>query len=244
MKVTAGHIDNLKLHLIDHLSLYNLFHRSKINRLIHVVFVPITIFSVALPLSLLQFNQASEFSQGAVVVAILIGLSLVWVDVKGGILSTIWLVMIALIAGRVTQLIPTVWSILGGVLLYGASMYCLVVWGHSYYEEKLKTSQTGKLEDSNLYFRKGFVAGMNLGRPVIWADQVAQFNISPLAVTYDVLFSFGLYRKLENKIEARRQELQRKLALGKMPFSPDTSTLARIETNTEEYLTCGQDQEY
>ena len=107
---------------------------------------------------------------------------------------------------------------LASLALHGLSWLLTAKLGHEVLEAPVKTGKQGQQEDSNLYFRRGYYVGSNLGTKTTVVDRIAQFCISPLALVLDCAWQWGFRSELGDKVSVQKNIIIERLAAGASPL--------------------------
>jgi hypothetical protein len=174
------------------------------------------IFSVVTVLAYLRVNSYFHFYHLGALVSMLVVLVISSIDLIGAICMLFWLVPLCMFSGYLADTYSPLIVIPASVVLFMLSYYAIVIYGHYKIEPALQV-HSGQ-EDSNYYFRKGYVFSQGLHPDAGWADGLVQFCISPLAFTHDWLVWFGLRKKMDKKITHKRQHFINRLSAGEQPL--------------------------
>lgn len=206
-----------KLDAVRHLALYTAFHRSRGNRVAHGVCTPIVLVSMLFLQAFVRVPSAHPMSSLfhiGTVLTLCLGVVLATIDVAGAALLLAFLLPWCALAGVAAQTAPAVVVIPAAVAVHLLAWYGTVGVGHGKLEPWIDVG--GQREDSNVYFRRGYYLGRDVGAEVHRIDGLIQFCIAPLAVAQDVLLLAGLRASFQQAIEAERarvlQRIERRLA--------------------------------
>ncbi|MBK8256106.1 MAG: hypothetical protein IPK82_25985 [Polyangiaceae bacterium] len=208
----------------QHLGLYTTFHKSSGNRWAHGICVPIVLVSMMFLQAYIRVpatHPAACLLHVGTLLTVALGVVLASVDLAGAALLTVFLLPWCAIAGQIAM-VCTPWIVVPiAVGVHLAAWYGTVVVGHEKLERLVETG-TGT-EDSNVYFRRGYYLGRNLGVSVTHVDHLIQFCIAPLSVVQDALSSVGFRRGLQERIVTQRTGIELRLADGAPPFDAHSS---------------------
>ncbi len=210
-----------RLTLARHLALYSVFHSSVANRVAHAVFVPIV---MGTGIVLLTYTGPLPL-----VLAIGSGLTLGVLDPVGGLLLGLLYAAGYAVSAALLPVVPWYWLAPAACALHLCAWYGTVVIGHRVLEPPLDVD--GAREDSNVYFRRGFYLGTDLGTELTLLDRLNQFQIAPLSVVFELLFLCGLRRDLKERVEEEASSIRDRLAKSGVAFSAEREPpLAKTRT--------------
>jgi uncharacterized membrane protein YGL010W len=205
-----------RLHVTDHLAVYTSFHQSTLNKRLHTIFLPCIVFSVVNVLAYLGVHSSLHVYHLGTLVSLMAVVVISTIDIIGALCMLGWLIPICMFSGYVVYTYSPFIVIPSSVVLFMVSYYATVKYGHFKIEPALHLP-TGQ-EDSNYYFRKGYVFSQGLHPNAGFADGLVQFCISPLAFTHDWLVLLGMRKKMEKKIIHKREHFIRRLSQGEQPL--------------------------
>jgi uncharacterized membrane protein YGL010W len=204
-----------------HLGLYSAFHRASGNKALHALCVPVIFFTGAVFLAYAGDRSTYLLHAGTLLAWAVCGV-LACIDGIGALALFAWLTPICALAGAAVRAVPSAWLLPVSALLH-ATAWALTVWvGHRRFEARLQ--RAGKVEDSNLYFRRGYFTARNIGQRVRFIDRLIQFNIAPLALTHDALVWLGLRERQELRIARERERVLQRLKRGEPPLASDAAS--------------------
>jgi uncharacterized membrane protein YGL010W len=209
-----------RLDVVRHLGVYTAFHRSPGNKLAHGIFVPVIHFSMMCIQGYLRLPSPyplSSLAHPGTVISLAVVAVLVTIDAVGSLVIAVWLLSMTALAGSIAARVPCQVLVPIGALVHLLAWYGTVIVGHGRIEPKVVVS--GRLEDSNLYFRRRYYLARGLGRDVAWLDVLVQFSVAPLSVVQDCLALVGLRHELEEEIGRERADVLARLAHGAAPLS-------------------------
>jgi uncharacterized membrane protein YGL010W len=207
-----------RIELDRHLALYTAFHRSRGNKLAHGVLVPIILFTMTCMVAYLG-DHRSPLMHLATPISIAMFVVLAAIDLGGASILFAFLLASCFVGGAIAARVSPWITIPIAALVHLVAWYGTVVIGHEKIEPGISTGD--RIEDSNLYFRRGYYCARNLGQPASIVDALAQFCIAPLAVVQDALVLFGARADLETRIEDERARILERLELGQAPLGAD-----------------------
>jgi uncharacterized membrane protein YGL010W len=200
----------------DHLAVYTSFHRSVGNKRLHTIFLPFIVLSVLTVLAYLNVHSSFHMLHLGTIVALLVVLVIASIDLPGAICSLFWIIPLCVFSGYLADSFPIFIVIPSAILTFLIGYYATVVVGHFKMEPLLQIKNMR--EDSNYYFRKGYVFSQGLHPDLGLADALVQFCIAPLAFTHEGLYQLGMRKKIEQKIIIKRSDFIQRLANDQQPL--------------------------
>lgn len=209
-----------KLDAVRHLALYTAFHRSRGNRVAHAMCTPIVLVSMLFLQAFVRVPAAdpmsSLFHMGTIL-TLCLGVVLATIDLAGAALLLAFLLPWCALAGVAARTGPAVVVIPAAIAVHLLAWVGTVGVGHGKLEPWIDVG--GQREDSNVYFRRGYYLGRDVGAEVHGIDGLIQFCIAPLAVAQDVLLLAGSRGSFQRAIEAERARVLRRLERGLAPLA-------------------------
>lgn len=208
-----------RLDVIRHLALYTTFHSSRGNRVAHGVCVPIVLVSGLFLMAYVRLPSAHALSpllHLGTLLTVVMCVALATIDAIGSLCLLAFLLPFSAAAGAAAAGGPALLVIPAAIAVHLAAWYGTVAVGHQKLEPWLATAE-GR-EDSNLYFRRGYYLGRDIGAPVNGLDAFIQFCIAPLSVAQDALLCAGLRRSLQSAIDDERERVTARIERGEAPL--------------------------
>ena len=209
-----------RLDLVRHLALYTAFHRSRANRALHFVGVPLVLFTMMCMVAYLRIptdHPMACVAHVATPISLAMVFVLATVDRAGATVLLAALLPACALAGALAD-VAAWWIVVpAAALLHIASWWGMVVFGHGRIEPDVDVD--GRRLDSNVYFRRSYYITREVGSETRSIDALVQFCIAPLSVVQDALVTLGLRRGLERAVIDERQRLLRRLAEGAPPLA-------------------------
>ncbi len=208
-----------RMTLSSQLALYRVFHGSAACRAVHAVSVPVILFSGCVLLSFAGLDAAGParfwLHAGTLAGLVLIGAT-AFVDIMGALMLVP--IVLSMTAGARAMTDAVAWPAIVVLALASQALgwFATEVVAHRWLEPTLVLPDGP--QDSNLYFRRSYMTGANLGTTIRRLDRVVQFCIAPLAVVQDACVLLGARLPLERSIEAETLRIRLRLAAGAAPF--------------------------
>jgi uncharacterized membrane protein YGL010W len=211
----------------EQLALYQMFHQHSTNRLLHLVALPLVIYSGFLLLDL--FTGSYAFSAPAgwppsiplnIGFCLLVGSLVIYTSLdKATTLAVMGWTLPLLLLSNWTVAGNSWWFLLsvGGVLQV-LGWYTAVYWGHEQVEPLIEVEC--KWSSTNCYFKQHWYVLREVGRPPTRLDAWVQYSIGPFASTLDLLFALGYKPSWKQDIELLCDQKIHDLAMGKPLFEP------------------------
>lgn len=210
----------------DHLAVYTSFHQSTGNKRLHTTFLPFIILSVVTVLAYIKIDSSLHLFHLGTLISLLVVLVIASIDLTGAICSLFWILPLCTLSGYIADSFSIFIVIPSAILMFVIGYYATVVIGHFRIEPLLQVKT--RHEDSNYYFRKGYVFSQGLHPDLGLADALVQFCIAPLAFTHEWMCQLGLRKKIEQKIILKRVHFIERLAQGQKPLVVINSTGGKV----------------
>ena len=207
------------LGIVRHLALYTTFHRSRANRIVHAVAVPLILFTGLCWLAQLG-SPVSPLLNVGTLIALTMCAVLATVDAFGAACLLGPLMVACAGAGLMVRHVSPVTILPASAIVHLLAWYVTVVIAHGELEPQLDVG-TQHREDSNLYFRRRYFLAHHLGTRVGPLDALVQFSIAPLAVVQDALVLVGLRHSLERAIAGERARVPDRIAARTSPLTSE-----------------------
>ena len=221
------------LSLAQHIGLYSAFHRTPKNRNLHQIGIPLVILSGLIACSYLSFSKSTLPLANLQHLGTLVSISLFLVtaslDLVGAFFLLSLLIPLAWLTGFVTNFITWEWALLIAFGVQICSWLALLALGNGRFETKIKVGEF--FVTANVYFRKGFFLGNNLGVEVSLMDRLNQFSIIMLIAVNATLQRFGCRSSLRRKSLEVSKQVITQLSLGQAPLenTPDSLGFATTQ---------------
>jgi uncharacterized membrane protein YGL010W len=214
----------------DQMALYSVFHRSRVNRVLHSVaqaFILLSGFALLAPIQLPRATALGDWlpwNASLAIVAFSVA-AFALLDATAALATAAWVAPLLLLANTLAARLQLPVLVALNLAVQAIAWFLAVQIGHERFEPTLLSAdsrgETARPVSSNLYFRRGYFYLQNVGRPASPLESFQQFAIGPFAMTLEVLFSLGYRPELRARIDARVQLCLARLARGEPILSND-----------------------
>jgi uncharacterized membrane protein YGL010W len=212
-----------RITLEEQIALYSVFHRSRVNRVLHSVTLAFILFSGFALLAPIQLPGAAAlgdrlpWNAGLAIVAIAVA-AFALLDAAAALATAAWVAPLLLLADALAARLDLPALLTLNLAMQAVAWVLTVQLGHERFEPTLLSADsrgdTPRPVSSNLYFRRGYFTLRNVGRPASLLESFQQFAIGPFATTLEALFSLGYRPELRARIDAQVQLCLARLARG------------------------------